>query len=239
MRKLKALGLALASMAALVAVAAPAAQAETGTLTSQGFPAIVTGPQQSGFTFDIGMGPLKTVTCESKLDATLEQPTDPVTFQATYNNCTSEPGGMTPVTITMNGCDYQIGFSRPGTTQVAAPTGKMHASIACPDNQVIEIHIYESAAAHAENNPICEYDIGPQGPVPAGIYHNVAAAMPIDVLATLSPAFTAKSTIGPAMVCGGNAFNQHLPITLTGSYTLRAFADNGGAEGAAIGLHVD
>jgi hypothetical protein len=41
------------------------------------------------------------------------------------------------------------------------------------------------------------------------------------------------------MVCGGNAFNQHLPITLTGSYTLRAFADNGGAEGAAIGLHVD
>src|SRR6185295_16959015 len=54
-RILKALGLALGAMATMVALAAPA-QAATGQLTAGANPAIVTGPQVMGPTFDIGAG---------------------------------------------------------------------------------------------------------------------------------------------------------------------------------------
>jgi hypothetical protein len=241
-RMLKTLGLMMAVAAATVAVMAPAAQAETGALTSPVFPVFVTGPQGGGGpTFDIGNGPLRTVNCEAKLEATLVGPTDPVTFTPKYNNCTSEPGGVTPVTVTMNGCDYLVGFSKPGTTGPAAPTGLMHAWIQCPAGQQIQIHVYENEFAHMANVSTCTYDIAPQGQVPAGVYHNQAAAGMIpDVLATVRAQFTARSTIGfGGAVCGGDPNTQHLPITLTGNYTLRAFQDlGGGNEGGQVPLHV-
>jgi hypothetical protein len=125
-RMLKALGLAMASVAALVTVMAPASQAATGALTTNVFPSIVTGGQLGGVTFDIGEGPLKTIACgTSDLTSTLPGPTDPVTLVPTYG---AEPGAM-PVTITTNGCDYNVGVSKPGTTQEPGPasTGKMEA----------------------------------------------------------------------------------------------------------------
>lgn len=242
MRKIKALGLAMAAMAALVAVTAPAAQAETGSLTAAGFPSIVTGNQAPGVTFDIGAGPIRTVSCgTSDLETTFAGPgADPVTFRPNYQNCISEPGGMTPVTVTMNGCDYSIGFGKPGTTGQQQGTGTMHAWVNCPAGQQIEIHVYANAFAHAANMSTCTYDIGPQGQVPAGIYHNTAhVGMPPDVKATVNATFTATSTIGAGgAICGGNPANQHLPITLTGEYTMRAFVDAGGVEGGQFPLHV-
>jgi hypothetical protein len=242
MRKIKALGLAMAAMAALVAVTAPVAQAETGSLTAAGFPSIVTGNQAPGVTFDIGAGPIRTVSCgTSDLETTFAGPgADPVTFRPNYQNCISEPGGMTPVTVTMNGCDYSIGFGKPGTTGQQQGTGTMHAWVNCPAGQQIEIHVYANAFAHAANMSTCTYDIGPQGQVPAGIYHNTAhVGMPPDVKATVNATFTATSTIGAGgAICGGNPMNQHLPITLTGEYTMRAFVDAGGVEGGQFPLHV-
>jgi hypothetical protein len=237
MRKIKMLGLAVGATLALSAALASAAQAEPGELTAEQFPAIVTGVQEAGATFDIGEGPFKQVGCGfSRLDATLEAPAaTPVTFQPTYGNCNSEPG-EDPVTVTMNGCDYRFGFTAPGTTEQPESTGLMRASIVCPPEEHIEIHVYESAMAHAENVAVCTYDIGPQGPVAAGVYHN-EAGMPGDVKATVKAKFTAVNTIGPAMVCGDNAFN-HLPIALTGTYTMRAYEDIMGVEGAGIDLHV-
>jgi hypothetical protein len=237
-RNLKLLGLAVAAVLSMSAVLASAAQAETGVLTAPQFPAIVTGEQPGGVTFDIGEPPFRNVTCGiSRLDATLVGPTDPVTFTPTYANCASDPG-PTPVTITMNGCDYVIGFGRPGTTNQPATTGTMHAWINCPAGQQIEIHVYQDEFAHAGNVSTCTYDIKPQGPVPAGIYHNTFGAIP-DVDATVNAKFTATSTIGAGgMICGGDPITQHLPITLTGNYTLRAFQDFGGAEGAQIPLDV-
>jgi hypothetical protein len=237
MRKIKMLGLAVGATLALSAALASAAQAEPGELTAEQFPAIVTGEQEAGATFDIGEGPFKQVGCGfSRLDATLEAPAAaPVTFQPTYGNCISEPG-VDPVTVTMNGCDYRFAFTEPGTTEQPETTGLMRASIVCPPEQHIEIHVYENAMAHAENVAVCTYDIGPQGPVPAGVYHNMPG-MPDDVKATVKARFTALNTIGPAMVCGANAF-EHLPVTLTGTYTMRAFEDIMGIEGAAVGLHV-
>ena len=237
-RILKCLALAMAAVAALVAVMAPVASAATGVLTTAGFPSIVTGNQMGGITWDIGEGPLKTVACgTSDLNTTLLVPTDPVTFTPTYGGCVAEPGAM-PVTITTNGCDYNVGVSKPGTTNTPATTGLMQAWLFCPAGQQMEIHVYETPAAHGANVPLCTYDIGPQGPVAAGVYHNVAGN-PSDVVATIKAGFTAKRTVGPGFVCGGMNMLQHLPVTLTGNYTLRGFQElAGGGEGAQIGLHV-
>ncbi|HEX5927925.1 MAG TPA: hypothetical protein VFY48_00875 [Solirubrobacterales bacterium] len=236
-RKLKLLGALAGAVLATSAVMASAAQAETGVLTTPQFPAIVTGDQPFGQVFDIGNGPLQRITCGSKLDATLFGPTDPVTFQPTYNNCVSDPG-QTPVTITMNGCDYVVGFTKPGSTGSPAATGTMHAWLNCPVGQQVEIHVYLDQFQHAANVSTCTYDIGPQGPVPAGVYHNTFVGVP-DVDATVNASFTARSTIGAGFApCGGDPLTQHLPITLTGNYTLRAFQDLGGAEGAQQPLDV-
>jgi len=235
-RILKALGLTIAAAAALVAVMAPAAQAEPGTLTAAGFPAIVTGEQGPGATFDIGEGVGAVGCAVSRLDTTLTGPANPVTFRPTYANCIAEPGGL-PATVTTHECHYRVGFALPGTTGQPETTGIMQAGIVCPAGQQIEIHVYANAMAHAENVSMCTYDLAPQAPVQAGIYHNVAG-MPDDVRATVQARFTGKSTIAPGMMCGGNMFNGHLPITLTGDYTLRAFEDMNGFEGAQIGLDV-
>jgi len=237
-RILKALGLAVGAMAAMSAVLASAAQAETGALTAAEYPAIITGaPPAGSITFDIGAAPLKTVTCNTAdLTSTLAGPTDPVTFTPIYGECTAEPGAM-PVTITTNGCDYSVGVTKPGTTGMPATTGTMQTSIVCPAGQRIEIHIYENAFAHAGNAPICTYDIAPQGPLPGGVYHNVFGN-PNDVVATVKAAFTAKSTMGPEMVCGGGGPLNHLPITLTGNYTLKGFHEDGGFEGMQIPIDV-
>jgi len=235
-RILRALGLSLGAMAALVAVMAPAAHAETGALTASQYPAFITGEQLPGITFDIGAGPARTVQCGiAKLDATIMAPTDPVTFKPTYAGCTS--AGM-PATVTVNGCDYTVGVSKPNTTGIAVPTtGRLHASLNCPPGQQLEIHVYETPAKHVENITTCRYDVGSQGPVLAGVYHNVPGAAPPDILATVNATFNMLNTQGPMMVCGGMAF-QNVPITLTGNYTMRGFEDNEGAEEVQIPIHI-
>jgi hypothetical protein len=236
-RKLKLLGAMAGVVLAMSAVMAAAAQAQTGVLTAQQYPAIVTGEQPFGQVFDIGEGPLQRITCGSNLDATLFGPTDPVTFTPTYNNCVSDPM-QTPVTITLNGCDYTVGFTKPGTTGQPITTGTMQAWVNCPAGQQIEIHVYQDPFAHAGNVSICTYDIAPQGPVPAGIYHNTMMGLP-DVDATIDAKFTARSTIGAGFLpCGGDPITQHLPITMTGNYTLSGFHDFDGVEGAQQPLDV-
>jgi hypothetical protein len=238
-RILRALGLSLGAMAALVALMAPAAHAETGALTAEKYPAFITGEQGAGASFDFGPGPFRTVACAtSDLNATINGPADPVTFKPVYANCTSEPGGF-PATVTTNGCDYRIGVSKPNTTGVAMPTtGRMQASLFCPAGAQLEVHVYQNAAMHAANVSTCTYDVGPQGPVPGGIYHNTPGAIPSDVLATVNATFNGLSTIGPAFICGGGAF-ENIPATVTGNYTLRGYEDGIGGEGPQIPIIID
>ena len=237
-RTLKALGLATLAMAALVAVMAPAAQAQTGVLTATEYPAILTGEQPGApVAFDIGSPPLHTVTCNSRLDGTLPGPMDPVTLKPTYGACLSDPAG-TPTTVTLNGCDYVVGFTKPGTTGWGPTTGDMKARINCPAGQQIEIHVYQNGVEHQNNNSTCTYDIPPQGPVPAGVHHNTMMGVP-DVDLTFNAQFTAISTIGAGgFLCGGDPFTQHIPITLTGNYTLRGYQDLGFVEGGQISIDV-
>jgi len=236
MRKIKALGLAVGATLALSAALASAAQAEPGQLTAEQFPAFVTGVQGPGATFDLGEGGAAVGCAVSRLDATLVGPASPVTFRPTYANCVAQPGGL-PATVTTNECHYRLGFTQPGSTGFMETTGAMAAAIVCPDGQQIEIHVYSGAMTHAENVAMCTFDLLPQQPVQAGGYHNVAG-MPDDVLATVGAKFTGDSTISPGMMCPGNMMNGHLPVTLTGDYTLRAFEDMNGVEGAQIPLHV-
>ena len=60
---------------------------------------------------------------------------------------------------------------------------------------------------------------------------------PADVLATVNATFNGLNTIGPAFICGGNAF-EFIPVTLTGNYTLRGYQDFGFVEGAQIPIDV-
>jgi hypothetical protein len=233
-RLLKALGIAMSAMA-LFAVMAASANAATGLLTAAEYPAFITGQQGAGGTFDIGARNVECAT--SDLNSTIVGPTDPVTLKPIYANCVSQPGAL-PVTITTNGCDYSLGVSKPGTTEIEPPTtGRLQVGLNCPAGKALEIHIYENAARHGENISTCTYDIPSQGPVPAGIYHNVLVA-PGDVLATVNATFNALSTIGPAAFCGANAF-ENLPIKLTGNYTLRGYQDFGFVEGAQIPIIID
>jgi hypothetical protein len=230
----KVITLAVSAMA-LFAVTASAAHAETGALTAAEYPAIITGQQGAGALFDIGNRNVECAT--SDLNGTIFGPSDPVTLVPIYANCVSNPGA-TPVTITTNGCDYLFGVSRPGTTGTPATTGKLQAWLNCPAGKQLEIHVYQNAAQHAANVSTCTYDIPSQGPVPGGIYHNTPGAVPPDILATVNATFNALNTIGPAFICGGEAF-QNIPITLTGNYTLRGYQDLAGVEGAQIPLWID
>jgi hypothetical protein len=229
-RLLKALGIAMSAIA-MFAVMASAAHAETGTLTAAEYSAIITGEQGPGATFDIGARNVECAT--SDLNSTIVAPTDPVTLKPIYTNCVSQPGAL-PVTITTNGCDYSFGVSKPGTTEIEpATTGRLQASLNCPAGKQLEIHIYETPAKHAAANATCTYDIGPQGPVPAGIYHNQMA----DILATVNAPLIAFNTIGPPFICGANAF-ENIPVKLTGNYTLRGFQDLPAGEGALIPIDI-
>jgi hypothetical protein len=233
-RFLKTIVLAMSTMA-LFAVMASAAQAETGALTATEYPTQITGEQGPGATFDIGARNVECAT--SDLNATIVGPTDPVTFKPIYAGCISQPGAL-PVTITTNGCDYSIGVSKPGTTGIInQTTGRMQAWLNCPAGQQLEIHIYENGFLHAANVSTCTYDVGPQGPVPAGIYHNTPGMVPPDILATVNATFNGLSTLGPAAICGANAF-EPIPVTLTGNYTLRGYQDFGFMEGAQIPIDI-
>lgn len=237
-RLLKALTVAMSAMA-LFAVMASAAHAETGNLTAAEYPAFITGEQGPGASFDIGAGAVRTVSCAtSDLNATIPGPADPVTFKPVYANCTSEPGGF-PATVTTHGCDYRIGVSKPMTTEIAFPTtGRMQASLFCPAGEQLEIHVYENAAMHAAGVSTCSYDLGPQGPVNGGIYHNTPGAVPTDVLATVDATFNGLSTMGPAFICAAGPFEM-TPVTLTGNYTIKGYTDFGFVEGPQIPITID
>lgn len=236
-RVLKVLTLTM-SVAALFAITASAAHAATGALTAAEYPAILTGEQEPATTtFAVGSYNVQCAT--STQTGTITGPVDPVTLVPTFANCVAEPGA-TPVTITTNGCDFSFGVSKPGTTGIGSPTtGWLQAWLNCPAGKWLEIHVYQTASQHMLNVSTCTYDLGSQGPVPGGIYHNTnPVGAPPDVLMTIDATFNAINTIGPAGICGGEP-GQIIPATLTGNYTIRAFKDLNGVEGAQIPTWVD
>ncbi len=168
---LKALGLALVATFALSAMAASAASAQQGVLTSDGpvtLDMFETGAGQNATTmFGEKIECAGTIYTGHQYNVTphmpIPGPTTTITVTPHYNNanCTAFPG-PTKATITMNGCDFVFHI---GNT-VAADRYALFADIVCPAGQKIEKHVY--LAPNNEEASWCTYTIGPQAGLPGG-----------------------------------------------------------------------
>lgn len=126
MRKIRILGLMLAAVFAMSAVAAASASADD--FTSEESPVTLTGNQDSGtdkFTTTAG-----TVSCTNvSYHGTTTAPTTTIKVKPTYSGCT---GFGFPATIHMNECEYALTLTEPAagvgptttTVEVLCPTGK-------------------------------------------------------------------------------------------------------------------
>jgi hypothetical protein len=165
-RNLKVLGVALAAVFALSAVAASTASAQNGTFTSTG-PVTLTATENAGqknaftlFGLEIAC-PGSTITAH-KLNETphkfIPNDSSTATISPHYKEpCTGNPGAF-PVTISMNGCDYAITL---GTTVVANQYNTTF-HIVCPGANQVTIVLFTNATRHAENRPFCKLHIGTQ-----------------------------------------------------------------------------
>jgi hypothetical protein len=164
-RNLKALGILLAAVFAIGAVAASAASAQQGVLTADGpvtLDMTETGIGQNATTmFGEKIECQGTVYTGHQYNVTphmpIPGPTTTITVTPHYNNanCTSFPGPH-KATITMNGCDFVFHI---GNT-IGADLYAVFADIVCPAGQQIEKHVY--MAPNNEAMSICTYTIKPQ-----------------------------------------------------------------------------
>lgn len=164
-RNLKAMGLVLAAIFAVSAVAASAASAQQGVLTSD-------GPVTLDMT-ETGVGKNATTMFGEKIECAgsiytghqfnvtphqpILGPDSTITVSPHYNNanCTSFPGPR-KATITMNGCDFVFHIGNTvGFDQYA-----LSADIVCPVGRQIEKHVY--LAPDNEEMTFCTYTIKPQ-----------------------------------------------------------------------------
>jgi hypothetical protein len=213
---LKVLGLALAALLAISAVAASAAQAET-SLDVGANPAILTGEQteqlklkltESGTTVKCTNATLEGTTAASNVT---EVSLTPNYFEGEAGNCTL---GGTNVTVTRNGCTIQL------TIRSLFPL-KWRLHITCSFGNEIKI-----------DNGSCIIGIPPQGPLSEIVFENMAGP-PKDVTANVAiSGITYQGNSG----CPANQQGLHHDGDLTGKTTIRAFADSSGVEGAQVSL---
>jgi hypothetical protein len=183
-RNLKTLGLALGTVFALGAVLASTASAVTQPVahfTASEYPAHITGTQIENHTFAVFPG---NITCEAAHfeSHAQEKASTSLTVTPKYENCTTQVGGgaKKPTTVTTNGCWYRFTVHEKGTTHeektLNTPgifggnsvqaishtwTGDFH--LECPVGvNGIEVHVYENATKHANNESQCTYTIKPQ-----------------------------------------------------------------------------
>ena len=170
-RKSKLLALALTMAFALSAVAASAASAEPALFTAEvgaGETAKVMGGQTEAFgnEFSMNGNPFACEVAALSGEAGTAGPSSTtVSLKPKYENCHVIAFGFItlPATVTVNGCEYKFNATKntPDTESNNTPFGA-DLAIVCPENQQIEIHVYESAAKHANDEPLCTYDIAPQ-----------------------------------------------------------------------------
>ncbi len=239
-RNLKALGLALIAVLALSAVAAGAAQAETPIVSELASPGVtnldakdVTGTEDGKLArLTIGGG-VRFVECTESNQLTL----NPIVGSATtltatphYEKCFSNGLSTVPATVTHNGCTLTL----TATKENAEKKVLGDVTIDCPAGKTIEVHVYESAAAHTANKSFCTYTIGPQTLTGATITTaGAGATREINLnLSTLSPAKVTNDGTAGLASCGlavGATGNG----SFTGNFT--AIGTNAGT-GAQVGI---
>jgi hypothetical protein len=219
---LKALGLAVVVALALSATLASAAQA-IGRFAAGSYPAIVTGTSSGAFT-NTG---LTTTVCGSESFST-PMLTDSNTLQVTpsYSNCFH--WGTQPVTITTNGCTFTLAIS-----SLEGTTGEGQETVNCPAGKEIVMVRYETKAKQEKGESLCEWGIGPQGPLGRLEFYKQGSGSSESIKLETNIGFQAKAIKGSKAVCGGSGGTG---ISYAGTSQVIARADVGGVAGAQVGL---
>jgi hypothetical protein len=169
---LKILGLALVAVLAFSAIAASAASAQNGKLTSTGPVTLVATEIAGKVTALTAFGGkvecFGTVITGHKYNVTphtfIPSGAETVTLTPDYNTdvCFAEEtvgGGGHFATITMNECDYVLHL---GTTTGVTDQYNVTADIVCPEKKSIIVDVYFSSMPNNENLKVCEITVGPQ-----------------------------------------------------------------------------
>jgi hypothetical protein len=200
---LKTLGLALVAIFALSAVAASAASAQQGLLTSDGpvtLRAEETGEKANSITMfgfraecpgSIGTGHQYNVTPHTLI------PSGETTFTLTphlkqiNHNCRVSPGNF-PATTDFNGCDY---VAHIGETTVSAGTYGGTSDIVCPPGKSITWTVFTTTTAETNNEPFCVLHIKEQAGL-AGAHVTDTGNGYIDLTGTVENIHAEKTNIG-------------------------------------------
>ena len=152
MRNLKILGLALVAALAFSAMAASAASATTAVVTPGHHIEGLFGEDGAGDHALTGIAGIECTTVHYEGTAT----TSSITLEPTFEECHTTTGA--PLTVTTNGCDYQLTLGGPLNGMVAPIK---HVQVVCPRNAKIEVHVYGNAA---HTIPACTINIPGQTP---------------------------------------------------------------------------
>jgi hypothetical protein len=208
-RNLKVLGIALAAVFAMSAVAASTASAQLGKITADG-PVTLKGTEtgaalENSFTVTV-LGSTTALTCPGSTYTGHTKATTPhkplhlnateVTVTPHYKQPCEDNKGNKDVTVNMNGCDYV--FRDATTTGGVAGTFGIVVDIVCPAGKVIEV-----------TGSVCTVKVGPQtGLTGFHLTHTPSPADDIDLSGTVNVAVTA---------CGLNVTSvYHADVTIKG-----------------------
>jgi hypothetical protein len=218
--KIKALGLTLAAVFAISAVAAQAASAVTHTFTSDQENVVLTGAQEEGKANELILATSgEFVKCnEANYHGTATLPATTVTVHPIYNECFS---GLAPnpgeVVVDTEGCNYDL----TGETVEDPKTGKFHAPVHVECETGKEIHVTVEGA--------CTLNIPKQTPTTGGVTYET----------TVNP-ITEKKDVTVQATASGIHYNAEGPLcfliaeegtgtdgNFTSSITVEGFEDLG------------
>lgn len=231
-RNLKVLGLVLGMTAVFGAFSASPAMATTEPVASfvaAEYPVTYTGTQDGSnhtITFPGGLG---VTTCSSThFDevGVYEASTTTLVFTPTYSGCNTEMGAdlTNPTTITHNGCilEFTVHEEVIGSN---GDTWKGDVQLWCPNENGIEIHIWDTEGKHKNNEATkCTFRIEPQT-IKGIVYHNDTKNGDVTIEAKEIP-FTVKRLSGAVGDCG--------VATQTAKYNGNITVDALNKEGKAI-----
>jgi len=187
-RNARALGLALVAMLAMGAVLASAASALT--VTAAKYPAAISATQTNTNTLSNG---IRTVSCsEASLTGEIGAASETVQITPVYGGCTGNGG--TTATVNANGCTYTL---KP-TVEHSATTGTGTITVDCPEGKRILVDIWATGKKHTEAK-LCRLEVGAQGPLSGGEYHNTANGILLTINLTTVKVLR---TEGTAANCG-------------------------------------
>jgi hypothetical protein len=217
LRRAKYLGIALLAVAALGGAGAGAASAVViDDFTSLAEPAIITGEQVPLKPIKYEFGPGWPLTCvTSDANGTVEHmPTTRLTLEFRHESCTL---GEMAATVDTTGCRYVFD----GETQ---ENKHGFVELECTAGSKMKVTVSG-----------CTFEIAPQKLEKTGATYAETETKPRDIDVTITNEGGLYSKVG--LLCGligGNGSD----LSTSGTYTLKAYVDEGGKEGAATNFQI-